>query len=272
MTVACASILLLIIAHETLQLCARGCCIVVVAICDSRRVDIELKSRRFRVTVDLVIVGVIARNLALGSLCIHGIRLKRMRQQRYASRPIGSDVTRTRRILLFTSTTTRMTTAVLMMNTNFEVVDIKEFDILLTDIKGETIRRIEIDGAKHLSEVVTSDSHSSVLNGVTFGDYSRVLVKAVLTAKGKSLNAIMLVDTGSPYTFLTSETFKALQVNLEDQPEDQAFVLVNGQRTKAHLSKAHFEDVNVLGTNFLEFCEVTINYPKRKALITIVPV
>jgi hypothetical protein len=170
-------------------------------------------------------------------------------------------------------TTTRggSTDAVLMMNTNFEVVDIKEFDILLTDIKAETIRRIEIDGTKYLSEV-SGDSHSSVLNGVTFGDYSRVLVKAVLTAKGKSLNAIMLVDTGSPYTFLTGETFKALQVNLEDQPEDQAFVLVNGQRTKAHLSKAHFEDVNVLGTNFLEFCEVTISYPKKKALITIVPV
>ena len=78
--------------------------------------------------------------------------------------------------------------------------------------------------------------------------------------------------TGSPYTFLTGETFKALQVNMEDQPEDQAFVLVNGQRTKAHLSKAHFEDVNILGTNFLDFCEVTINYPQKKALITIVPV
>ena len=115
-------------------------------------------------------------------------------------------------------------------------------------------------------------SHDDVLHGVTFGDYSRVLVKAVLTARGRSLNAIMLVDTGSPYTFLTSETFKALQINLEDQPEDQAFVLVNGQRTKAHLSKAHFEDVNVLGTNFLEFCEVNISYPKKTALITILPV
>lgn len=173
-------------------------------------------------------------------------------------------------------TTTRegSTDAVLMMNTNFEVVNIKEFDILLTDIKSETIREIEIDGVKHLSEVTGGDGilNDSVLNGVTFGDYSRVLVKAVLSAKGKSLNAIMLVDTGSPYTFLTGETFEALQVNLEDQPDDQAFVLVNGQRTKAHLSKAHFEDVNVLGTNFLDFCEVTINYPKKKARITIVPV
>ena len=89
-------------------------------------------------------------------------------------------------------------------------------------------------------------------------------MKAVLTAKRKSLNSIMLVDTGSPYTFLTGETFEALQVNLEDQPEDQAFVLVNGQRTKAHLSKAHFEDVNVLGANFWIFVKLPSTTPRKK--------
>mmetsp|Transcript_21134 Transcript_21134/g.31340 ORF Transcript_21134/g.31340 Transcript_21134/m.31340 type:complete len:125 (+) Transcript_21134:186-560(+) len=63
------------------------------------------------------------------------------------------------------------TDAVLMMNTNFEVVNIQEFDILLTDIKGETIRGIEINGVKHLSEVTSGDgvSHDDVLHGVTFG-------------------------------------------------------------------------------------------------------
>ena len=168
---------------------------------------------------------------------------------------------------------------ILMMNAEFDVVNIQEFDILLTDIKGETIRQMEIDGGRHLSvcdaDGLDGGSGSrtvSSLNGITFGDYSRVLVRAILTAKGKSLNAIMLVDTGSPYTFLTNETFEALEINLEEHPSDQAFVLVNGQRTKAHLSKAHFEDVNVLGTNFLDFCEVSINYPKKTARITIVPV
>jgi len=41
-------------------------------------------------------------------------------------------------------TTTRggSTDAVLVMNTNFEAVNIKEFDILLTDIKGKTIRGV----------------------------------------------------------------------------------------------------------------------------------
>jgi hypothetical protein len=167
-----------------------------------------------------------------------------------------------------------MEKATLMMSPDFEVVDVNDYDILLTDIKGETIRTLEIDGSTHLSEAQTSIEQVSVsLNGVTYGDYSRVLVRAVLSAKQKSVNAIMLVDTGSPYTFLTDETFKALGINLEEQPSDQAFiVLVNAQRTKAHLSKAHFEEVNVLGTNFLDFCELQVNYPKKTARITIVPV
>ena len=97
------------------------------------------------------------------------------------------------------------------------------------------------------SETLVGCSSSATLNGITFGDYSRILVRTVLSARGKSVNAVMFVDTGSPYTFLTRETFKALNIDLESQPEGQAFVLINEQRAKSHLSKAHFEDVNVLG-------------------------
>jgi hypothetical protein len=34
-----------------------------------------------------------------------------------------------------------------MMSSDLEVVDINGFDILLTDVKGETIRNLEVDGA-----------------------------------------------------------------------------------------------------------------------------
>jgi hypothetical protein len=81
----------------------------------------------------------------------------------------------------------------------------------------------------------------------------------------------MLAATGSPYTFLTNETFKALGINLEEYPSDQAFVLINAQRTNARLSKAHFEEVNVLGTNFLDFCELHVNYPYKSSRMSILP-
>jgi hypothetical protein len=41
--------------------------------------------------------------------------------------------------------------SVFMMNADFDVVNIQDFDTVLTDIKGETIREMEVDGAKHLS-------------------------------------------------------------------------------------------------------------------------
>ena len=109
---------------------------------------------------------------------------------------------------------------VMMMNPNYEVIDFNEFDILLTDIRGETIRTLELDGCKHHSEFekYNQSSAPSVLTGVTYGDYQRVLVKAVIVYR-KALNVIMIVDTGSPYTFLTEETLKALGVQVEDQPK-----------------------------------------------------
>ncbi len=61
---------------------------------------------------------------------------------------------------------------------------------------------------------------------------------------------------------LASETWKALGVRIEECPSsDQAFVLINGQPPKAHLSKGHFDEVNGPGAHFLDFCELNINYP-----------
>lgn len=118
-----------------------------------------------------------------------------------------------------------------MMDTDYKVLDIQKFDISLTDIKSESIKEMEICGAKHLSVVEdTTGCDSSgalqVLNGITSGDYSGVLVKAVLSA-GRSLNAIMLVDTSSLCMFLTDETLRALGISAEDQPNDQTIVLIN---------------------------------------------
>ena len=159
------------------------------------------------------------------------------------------------------------------MKTSSEVVNTRDFDILLTDIRGETIRSIEIGGVKHLSradDTGNSDPRKTMtLNGITFGDFRRVLVMAVLSLKRKSVNAVLLVDTGSPFTFLTKETFMALGINIEAQPQDEVLLLIHGRWLTAHLSKGLFEDVNILGTNFLVLCELYVNYPDQTAQITI---
>lgn len=158
-----------------------------------------------------------------------------------------------------------------MMDSNSKVVDVKKYDILLSDIVGETISGLEIDGVKHLSSAddispATLDS----LKGLFFGPYDRVLVMARLSKKKKQcINAIMLVDTGSPFTFLTEETFKAIGINIQDQPGDHCDIQINGERTTVSVSTAHFQDVNVLGSNFLRMCEVFLDYPQQKVQITV---
>jgi hypothetical protein len=159
------------------------------------------------------------------------------------------------------------------MNPEFEVVDFNEFDIILTDIKGETIRKLVVGGCKHHTEVETNNAElptPASLPGVTYGDYQRVLVKAEVFYR-KRLNVIMLVDTASPYTFLTRETLEALGVKIDNQPSDHVFVVINGMRLKVGVSKAHFKDVDVLGTSFLQYCDLHVNYPSETATVAVLP-
>ena len=173
-----------------------------------------------------------------------------------------------------TNTSRSIVDSVLMMDTNSKIGHIQEFDILLFDVMPETIDGLKIDGVEHLSSagdnITFLPNVAYTLKGIIFGYHSRVLVMALLSKK-KSTNAIMRVDTGSPYTFLTEETFKAMGINVEDLPDDECDILINGQRTTVYRSKAHFQDMNILGANFLRMCEVFLDYPNKKVQITVKP-
>ena len=165
---------------------------------------------------------------------------------------------------------------VLVMDSNFKPVDPQEFDLLLPDIEAEMIRKMEIDGVKHLSpadEIIISPSNpTATMNGITFADDLRVFVRAVLSAKGKSTNVFMLVDTSSPYTFLTEETIKAVGVTLHGRPDDQeGYLLISGYGLIVRASKGGFKDVNVLGTDFLGCGHLYVNYLNGTARITVDP-
>jgi hypothetical protein len=176
-----------------------------------------------------------------------------------------------------TNTSRSIVDNVLMMDTNSKIGHIEEFDILLFDVMPETIDGLKIDGVEHLSSagdnITFLPNVEYTLKGIIFGYHSRVLVMALLSKK-KSTNAIVRVDTGSPYTFLTEETFKAIGINIEDlSDDDECDILINGQRTTVHRSKAHFQDDrNILGANFLRMCEVFLDYPNKKVQITVKPV
>ena len=65
-------------------------------------------------------------------------------------------------------------------------------------------------------------------------------------------------------TFGTEET-----VSRDDQQSDHAFVVVNRQRVKVGISKVHFKDVDVLGRNFMQFCEAHVHCHSQT--VTVLP-
>jgi len=173
-----------------------------------------------------------------------------------------------------TSTTRSILDHILVMDAPYEVVNLEDFDIVLTDMHRDVIRTLEIDGVKHLSLADSTcfppfDTERTTMKGVTFGEQDRVLVRAVLSSRGKFVNAIMLVDTASPFTFLTEETFKALGINRQDQSIASPCIVINGRPLCVHESKGHFKEVDVLGTDFLAFGELCVNYPNKTATITL---
>jgi predicted aspartyl protease len=151
-----------------------------------------------------------------------------------------------------------------------DYVAVEHVDLLLPDLKGEDIAGITIENAHHLSPA-TSDTPD--LRGMTFGENARILVKAIVSRSSRqslqftSLNVIMLVDTGSPYVYLTENTWEALGVRVEDLPNGQAYVKINGMRVLAHVSSNHFEDIDVLGSSFLKNCVMVVDYPEQTAEI-----
>ena len=152
-----------------------------------------------------------------------------------------------------------------------DYVAVEHFDVLLTDLKAEDIARVKIDEIQHLS--AANEPSPTVLKGTTFGENARILVATVVSrTKGEfsPVNAIMLVDTGSPYVFLTAKTWNTIGVKVEDLPNDQAYVKINGVRVLAHVSSNHFEDIDVLGASFLKNCKLTVDYPEQAAELQIV--
>ena len=153
-------------------------------------------------------------------------------------------------------------------------VSVKQFDVLLTDLTAEDIAALRIEGVQHLS--LAANRGARTLKGITVGENARVLVAAVVSRAARpssvARNVIMLVDTGSPYVFLCRRTWEALGVRLEDLPNDQAFILINGVRVLAHVSSNHFEDIDVLGASFLQNCNLAVNYPEQTAELVVVPI
>ena len=129
-------------------------------------------------------------------------------------------------------------------------------DLMLSDITEEVLTAdvASMLGVTHLM-AVSADDVVWPVRALLYGVFSRVMVSLVVSAPrasgqaARSLNVIFLVDTGSPYTFISQSTYEAL--GYSDSLPKAAQLRVHGANITVQPSHSHFKDVNVLGTDFL---------------------
>jgi hypothetical protein len=136
---------------------------------------------------------------------------------------------------------------------------INNYDVLITDISDTDLSRLGSElGIMRLSQA-TSDILFPV-TGVVYGRNSRLFVPLVVEKRSKRINVLFLYDTGSPGTFLRHDTLQALGF-VESIP-DETDIIIQGERVTVSPSRSHYENVDLLGQDFVEKlgAVLTVNY------------
>jgi hypothetical protein len=152
-------------------------------------------------------------------------------------------------------------------------VDPYEQDILLTDIREVNLQH-EI--AKEFNvgflSLVTKDDISWPIKGFLYGPHSRPVVNLIFGRKEKLVNVFCIVDTGSPYTYISLATIHALGV--EDSFDSSVKAVIHGLPMSAYMSPCdkHFPDINLIGSDFLRRANALLSYDFSKDLVELVSV
>ena len=138
------------------------------------------------------------------------------------------------------------------------------FDILLTDVHARDLHQ---DISRRLQVIYLADHVGNNcidnINGIIWGPHNRIFVPTVVRMGNKQKNVHMLVDTGSPNTYLSNEVFAAFDRMIYN-PSNPVSVNINGKQITVLQSPetSHFTDVNILGSDYLKTYNaiVTIDY------------
>lgn len=83
------------------------------------------------------------------------------------------------------------------------------------------------------------------------------------------VNVIFLIDGGSPNTFLSYKAMKAIAPECEVLQAMHIYIHTPSAVTICNLSRGHFEEINILGTDFFKKLRLktVINYSKDTVTI-----
>ena len=104
-----------------------------------------------------------------------------------------------------------------------------DFDVLLTDVHARDLRHDISNclGIPYLSEC-NDHSVARYMAGVIWGPHNRLFASMkVSIGSGSMRNVHMILNTGSPQTYLCSETFGAFNITI-NHPNNPISVNING--------------------------------------------
>jgi hypothetical protein len=142
---------------------------------------------------------------------------------------------------LVTPTTSRAKTVAGMVIDDPHFIDPNRIDLILEDRKCFTL----MDGPVEVMDAA---------KGVMFGKYQRLLIALPVTLLWskpcKTMMIPFLIDTASPYTYLSRDAIDMYGIKL---PPGNFMANINGVRMPTDVSppNSHFSDICVLGSNYL---------------------
>lgn len=139
------------------------------------------------------------------------------------------------------------------------------YDVLITDILEADVQAIgHALGHANLSPALPEATEWPVV-GELWGEYRRPFVALPVRRREAACWALFLFDTGSPYTYITREVFDAL--GIRDTIPNACNVFINGIMLSVAPSHDRFQNVNLLGQNFMHAAQGLVAIDYRQGVV-----
>ena len=138
-----------------------------------------------------------------------------------------------------------------------------DFDVLLTDIAESDLHLMaQLEGVGYLN--VSNAEPSFPVEGLIMGAHRRFMVNLLVRRRAMAdsyRNVIFMVDTGSPYTFLSTAAMAAIAGPDKNVLSMMRLEIHGNQSIVCYLSppNKHFAEINLLGMDFLEMKRAQLN-------------
>ncbi|RIA98808.1 hypothetical protein C1645_843958 [Glomus cerebriforme] len=123
-------------------------------------------------------------------------------------------------------------------------------DDLISDVESKDLHE-EISETLHKKYLSDSANESDEVEGILFGNFQRLISSMTLEIRGHIKYIHFIVDTGSPRTYVCKEVLKSYSQLFFADLKGLIPVRLNKRQISVKVSKDHFSDLNILGTDFL---------------------